>query len=359
MLKTNIKKLPNSTIEIEGEIEASIFESYFAVALKNLGENIELPGFRKGKAPENVILSNVKEMHILEEMAQLALGEYYPKIIAGETGSEKIDAIGRPDIAIMKLARNNPLGFKIKVAVLPSIKLADYKKIAKKILSDIKPKDKNIIVSDEDLENTIMDIRKSRAPKVHMAEETQHEHVDGEEHNHPEPELPEFNDEFVKGLGPFKNMEDFKAKLRENIKLEKENAEKEKTRLKIMEKIIEDSVLEVPELLTNMELDKIIYRMESDITQMGLKFEDYLKHLNKTVEDLRKDFHTDGEKKAKFSLILNEIAKAEKITADPELVAKEVAQILEHYKEADPERAQMHAENVLTNEKIFQFLEAQ
>lgn len=99
--------------------------------------------------------------------------------------------------------------------------------------------------------------------------------------------------------------------------------------------------------------------MESDITQMGLKFEDYLKHLNKTVADLRKEFKNDAEKKAKLALILNEIAKVEKIIADEEQVAKEVAAILEHYKDADPERATMHAQNVLTNEKIFQFLESQ
>ena len=363
MSKISIQKLPNSIIEIEGEIEANIFESYFAKALKKIGENIELPGFRKGKAPENVLLANVKEMHILEEMAELALGEHYPKIIE----EKKIDAIGRPDISIIKLARNNPLGFKIKVAILPEIKLSDYKKIAKKILNDVKPEEKNIIVTDEDLENTIMDIRKSRAPKVHMAEP--HVHKEGEEHQTSDikdpmsdvkkEELPKFNDEFVKALGPFENIEDFKNKLKENIKLEKENAQKEKTRLKIIEKIIEESTLEVPELLIDLELDKIIYRMESDITQMGLKFEDYLKHLNKTVKDLRKDFHTDGEKKAKLSLILNEIAKVENIVADSEQVAKEVAYILEHYKEADPERARMHAENVLTNEKIFQFLESQ
>jgi len=90
---------------------------------------------------------------------------------------------------------------------------------------------------------------------------------------------------------------------------------------------------------------------------MGLKFEDYLKHLNKAREGLRKDFHKDAEKKAKLALILNEIAKAENITADAEQVEKEVKEILDRYKEADPERARIHAENILTNEKIFQFLE--
>lgn len=354
-MQISVKKLPKSEVEIEGELEAPIFESYFKKALEKIGETTELDGFRKGKIPENILLSKVPEIRILEEMAQFALNEHYPKIIE----EEKIDVISRPEISITKLARNNPLGFKIKTAVLPEIKLPDYKGIAKKIISEISNEEKNITVSDEDLENTVMDIRKSRAPRVHMADV--HEHKEGEEHKDEETkeELPEFNDAFVQALGPFKDVADFKAKLKENIQLEKENLQKEKTRTKIIEKIIEESKIEVPEILVEVELDKILYKMESDITQMGLKFEDYLKHMNKKVEDLRKDFRIDAEKKAKLALILNEIAKEEKITADPEQVAKEVAAILEHYKEADPERARIHAENVLTNEKIFQFLETQ
>lgn len=352
-MKTTVKKLPKSEVEIEGEIDSDIFESYFSKALKKIGENAELDGFRKGKVPENILLSKVPEIQILEEMAEMALGDAYPKILE----DEKIDAISRPEISITKLARKNPLQFKIKTAVLPNFKLPDYKDIAKKIISKIPESEKNTEATEEDLENTIMDIRKSRAPKIHMTEA--HEHKEGEEHTHPEPELPEFNDDFVRSLGPFKDVADFKEKLKENLKLEKQNNQKEKTRINIVEKIIEETEIELPEILVTVELEKILYRMESDITQMGLKFDDYLKHLNKTKEDLKKDFRGDAEKKAKFSLILNEIAKNEKITADPEQVAKEVAAILEHYKDADPERAQAHAENVLTNEKIFQFLENQ
>jgi FKBP-type peptidyl-prolyl cis-trans isomerase (trigger factor) len=92
---------------------------------------------------------------------------------------------------------------------------------------------------------------------------------------------------------------------------------------------------------------------------MGIKFEEYLKHLKKTVEDLRKEFQKDAEKKAKLSLILNEIAKLEKITPDETEVEKEVSHLLSMYKEADPERARAHVESVLINEKIFQFLETQ
>ncbi len=355
-MQINIKKLPKSEVEIEGEIEASVFESYYQKALKKLGENVEIDGFRKGKVPENVLLSKISEIRVLEEMAEMALMEYYPKILE----EEKIDAISRPEIGITKLARNNPLGFKIKTTVIPEMELPDYKKIAKETISGITEEEKDITVKDEEVENTIMDIRKSRAPKVHMAE---HVHKEGEIHTEdekmPEPELPEFNDEFVKALGPFEKVADFKTKLKDNIKLEKENQLKEKTRLKIVEKIIDETKVDMPEILIEVELDKILYRMESDITQMGLKFEDYLKHINKTIEDIRKEFRGDAEKKAKLALVLNQISKTENISADKEQVAKEVAMILEQYKDADPERAELHAENVLTNEKVFQFLENQ
>src|SRR3989338_7349272 len=166
MLKISIKKLPKSEVEIEGELESEIFESYFAKALKKIGENFEVDGFRKSKVPENVLLSKIPEIQILEEMAQLALNEHYPKILE----ENKIDAISRPEISITKLARKNPLGFKIKTAVLSAIKLPDYKNLAKKTVSSITDKEKDTTVTDEDLENTVMDIRKSRAPKVHMAE---------------------------------------------------------------------------------------------------------------------------------------------------------------------------------------------
>ena len=357
--KVSINKLPKSEIEIEGEIDAEIFESYFKKALKHLGENAEMDGFRKGKVPESVLLTKIPEKNILEEMAELALAEHYPQIIE----DEKIDAISRPIISITKLARKNPLGFKIKTAVMPEIKVADYKKIAGKVLGHVTEEEKNITVTEEDVENTIMDIRKSRAPKKHISEGEPHVHKEGEEHDHnhdqdpKEVELPVFNDEFVQALGPFENVADFKDKLKENIKLEKGNLQKEKTRLKIIEKVIEDSDIDVPEILINAEVNKIIYRMESDITAMGLKFEDYLKHLNKTIEDLQKEFQKDGEKKAKLSLVLHKIGQIENIKADEEAVAKEVDMILEHYKDADPDRAKAHAENVLTNEKIFQFLE--
>lgn len=352
MLQIKINKLPKSEIEIEGELPADIFEQFFADALKKVTENAEIDGFRKGKAPENIVLSKIPEIRILEEAAEMALGEHYPKIIE----ENKLDVISRPEIAITKLARNNPLGFKIRTSTLPEVKLADYQKIAQKVKSELTEKDTDTSITEEDIENTILDIRKSRAPKKSMPEVATKQAA-GAEPQEVKEELPEWNDDFVKTLGDFADIADFRKKLEENLKMEKANLVREKTRLKIIEKIIEDSEIDVPDVLVNLEIDKILYRMESDIAAMGLGFEEYLKHINKTVDDLRADFRNDGEKRAKLALVLNEIAKAEKILAEEEEVKKEVAHILEHYKDADPERARIHASNMLTNEKIFQYLE--
>ncbi|MES2416318.1 MAG: trigger factor [Patescibacteria group bacterium] len=344
-MQIKTKDLPNSEIEIEGAIDAKDFEGYFSKALKYLGEHMEFDGFRKGKAPENVLISQIPESKILEEMAEMALGETYPKILE----ENKIDAIGRPEIIITKLARNNDLGFKIKTAIIPVLKMPEYKKIAKEIQENLTTEEKNTEVTAEDMEKIITDIRKSRAPKIETKE--------GEEEKELEPILPELNDEFVQALGPFENVEDFKKKLEANMKLEKENMVKEKTRIKMIEAIIEKTEVEVPEILVDVETNKIIGRMKDDIAQMGLKFEDYLKHLQKTEIDLRKDFEKDALQRAKLALVLAEIAKLENTKPEEADIEHEVAHILEHYKDADPERARMHTENVLTNDKVFKFLE--
>ncbi len=348
-MKHKITKQPKSIVEIEAELEADIFERYYEKAFKNISENMEVDGFRKGKVPENIVLSKVPEMYILEEMAQLAISDHYPKIIL----DEKLDIISRPEISITKIARNNPLEFKVTVTVLPEFELGDYKKSSQEINNE---KEEEITVTEEEVENTINDIRKSRAKNKQHIKEIKADDLEKTEENKEE-DLPEFNDEFVKAMGPFEGVEDFKNKLKENIKLEKTNQAREKKRLKIVEKIIEDTKIETPEILIQSEVEKIIQRMESDIAQMGLKFEDYLANIKKTREDLEKDFHNDAEKRVKLGLILNKLAQTENIKPTEEEIEKETKHIMEHYQGADQEQVRIYTTNVLTNEKVFEFLE--
>ncbi len=100
-------------------------------------------------------------------------------------------------------------------------------------------------------------------------------------------------------------------------------------------------------------------QLEANLKQMGQTFESYAKHAKKTAEEVEKEWTPDARERAKEELILHHLALAEKISPDVEAVEREVKHILEHYKEAVPERARAHVENMLVNEKVFQFLEQQ
>ncbi len=335
-MATKINKLAGSQIEINASISANDLSAYRVQAVKNLAEEVKIDGFRKGKVPESVLIDKIGEMTLLYEMAELAIGDTYPKIIE----QEKIDAIGRPEVKITKIVKDNPLEFTITTAVAPDVTIGDYTKIAKKEMSkEIEVKE----VTDEETDKVIAEILKQQT----------HNHDDGEVHT------PELDDEFVKSLGNFENVDDFKKKIKENLNKEKEHRAFEKRRLDIAEKILETAEIDIPRIMVEHELSRSEAQFKDDISRLGVKIEDYLERLKKTMDDLRKEWEEGATKKAKLQLVLNEIAKREKIAPEKEDIEKEVTMILEHYKNADPIQAKVYAETVLSNDKVFAFLESQ
>ncbi len=337
---TEINKLEKGMVEIKGEIEMEIFESFRDKALKHLGEHVKVDGFRPGHIPANVVEKNVGEMAILEEMAQMALSKQYPKILE----ENKIDAIGYPRINITKLAKGNPLGFTITVATLPEIKLADYKSIAK----ELNKEEIKIEVTDAELEGVIKNVQTMK----------QKEDAKGAEIPEGTP-LPDLDDEYVKKLGGFENLSDFKAKVKENMRSEKEFRAKDKLRLSIIEKIIEGTPMEVPDVLIDSEIAKMEAKMKADIEAMGMKYDDYVKNIGKSPEDMKKDWRANAEKRAKLQLVVAEIAKAENIKAPAEAVEAEVKKVMLAYDDVDENNARAYIESVLENEEVMKFLEGQ
>src|SRR5690606_15144234 len=101
--------------------------------------------------------------------------------------------------------------------------------------------------------------------------------------------VPEFDDAFVKTLGDFKDVEDFKKKVGENMKIEKEREAKDKKRSDIIEKLIEKTTVDLPDILIDGELEKMAAQFKDDLEKAGLKMEDYLKQLGKSEEDIKKE----------------------------------------------------------------------
>ena len=138
---------------------------------------------------------------------------------------------------------------------------------------------------------------------------------------------------------------------------DKKNQAREKRRIAIADGIEAKSTIELPDVMINSELDRTEAQFKADIERMGLKVEDYLNHAKKTIDDLRTDWKPSAEKKAKLQLILNAISEKENLHPSKEDIDNEVNHIVEHYKDADRERAEAYAETILTNEKVFEWLE--
>jgi len=275
-----IKLLPNSEMEIIGEISAEIFMSGRDGVVKEFSEKVEMDGFRKGKIPEDILIKNIGRGAVLEKMAVIALEKEYPKII----NEHKIRAIGRPEITLTKLAENNPLGFKVTTSVLPEITLPDYKGIAKKIMAK-----------------------------------------------------------------------------KEEVSEENKAQEKERIRMEILEKATEEIKQDMPKFLVEEEKDKMAEEIKRNIAQTGLKWDDYLKHIKKTEEELKNDWEKDAVKRVKYGLILDQMTEQEKIEIPAEELEKEAAAMMEYHKNLgqnlDKERVKNYLTGIMRNEKLFQMLE--
>lgn len=349
-----VENLPESQVKISGELPFAEVESERTASIVALGRNVEIDGFRKGNVPQAILERHLGEMTILAEMAERAIGHAYHHII----DEHKIEAIGHPKIEITKLAKGNPLGFTAIVSVMPNVELPDYGKIAKKVNGE-KPSDD---VNDEEVEKQVQDIlRQKRAYERLQAKAAAK--AEGETEL-PVPETEEdtveLTDELVKSLGKpgqFENIADFKTKLREHLEIEKKQQNTTKHRATLTDSIIDETKVTLPAILVDSELQQMFAQMQEDLDRADLKMEDYLTHIKKTKEDLVAEWKPAAEKRAKLQLILNEIARAEKLTPDMAKVTEETKQIMERFKDADEHRVRLYVASVMLNEDVMKKLE--
>lgn len=339
-----VTKNDNSTVTIEGELPHDELEKHRVHVVKELGEDISIDGFRKGHVPEKMVIEHVGEHALLTEMAEHALSEHYPKMLT----HHDIDAIGRPDITITKLAVGNPLGFKITTAILPKFELPTYTDLARKHVKEHAKKE--IVVTDEDVTTFV-----NNAMREYQERENKKNNIETK----PTDATPELTDDIAKTFGAFKDAEDFKQKIREGILHDKRHKAQDELRISIMNDILTHTNITLPDILIEAELDKMYAQFRGDIERFGLKSDEYMEHIKKTEEDLRKEWRSDAEKSAKQQLILHEIGIKENIQPSPEEIKKETNHILEHYPDAKRPNVEAYVATTLSNQKVLEFFEKQ
>jgi FKBP-type peptidyl-prolyl cis-trans isomerase (trigger factor) len=317
--------------ELVVEVSAEFIATFSEKALAEFVKEAEIEGFRKGNAPVAMVKERVGEFHLFEESTQRAIQEIIPVILL----EEKLDAITMPHVHLTKIALGSPVEFRMHFYVMPEVELADYKKIAQGI------KKEKVDLKTEEVDGYIEQILSARATKNEAGEDVK----------------PELTDDFVKGLGEFKDVADFKARLTENMKAEKVVQESQKRRLQIMEEIIAQTKIKLPEVLVEEEQHKMFDEFKGRVESMKMNFDEYLGAIKKSEEDLKTEWKEDAVKRAKMNVVLPQIAQKEAIKPEESDIEKEISHLKEHYKDLDESRARVYLAGVLTNEAVFKFLE--
>lgn len=327
------KAIPGSQMEFTIEISAEVIAKESKQVLEEAVRDAEMPGFRKGKVPADVIRKRIGELALFEDAATHALS----KALADIFKKEELDVIGRPEVTTTKLAPENPAEFKVKVSLFPRLTLPDYKEIAVK--SNKKPEE-SVEVTEKEIDTVLAQITREYE-KVH--------------------DKKDFivTDDNVKELGDFASVADLRTKAIEGMTGHKKSQAVEKRRAELLDAIVKATKGDIPEVLIENELTRLEGEFKTQIERMGSTFETYLKEIKKDREAVRKEWRPDAEKRARLHLALAEIARAEKIVAEKSAVEAEVKHILEHYKEAREENVRAFVENNLLNQKTIEFLENQ
>lgn len=385
------------------ELPLDEFRPYLAKGAAKVAREVKIEGFRPGKAPYEVVKQKVGEMTILEEAARLAINETITRAIDEQAGGQPA---GEPEISVTKLAPDNPLEYKIALALLPDVRLGEYKnlkikaekavvaeeEIGKMIerlrehrvkesasLSPVKEGDKAIVDIEMFLDNVPLDGGQARDTAVIVGQDYLVKGFDKQliglnknetrEFSLPYPadfhdknlagklvsfrakvkdvfkrELPVADDEFAKGFG-VKDLADLKKNIRANIQRERNEEARHKTERRLIEAILAKTRFgDIPEMLVKSEGENMLNELEQGVEAQGGKFEDYLAHLKKTREALLLDLLPEAVKRVKSSLLLRELAKAEKIAVSPEEISRQIKSMKEYYRKAakdSPEAGEM------------------
>jgi len=421
-----IKKLPRSKVEIKISVAWNEWKENIEKAVGNFSKDMKIDGFRPGKAPRGIVEQKVGTRVLLEKVAEITIQKTYPKILEkvnaiGQPQAEILKLAEGNDLeykivmAVIPEIKIKPWKNEIK-----NIN-ADYQNKKIEVTSEeVKKELKNIAVSRAKFvtvrraagngDNVILDFEVLRngvviengAGKNHPLTLGKGVFIPGFEENvlgmkenekkefelkfpneyHEknlagktttfkvkvkiveERQIPEINDEFAKSLGEFENLEAFRKSIEEGMIKKKEQNRKEEKRKKYLDEFIDLFEVELPEILLHEEIHKMIQEFEEQLGMTGIKFEDYLSRVNKTRDDLEKDWEPPAEKRVKSALVLEEIAKSEDIKVASEEVEAEMNKTLQYYrglkeaeKNIDLKKLYNYVKGVLTNEKVFELLE--
>ncbi len=385
-MKYTTKAAEKSTVKITIKFDGEEWKEAINKAYLKTRGRFAVNGFRKGKAPKNVIEHAYGKGVFYEDALNLLFSENYATIIDKE--SKKFTVVGEPDVSVDKLEDDNVTLVAV-VPVKPEVKISSYK--------GIKIKEFAYTVKDEELDAEInrlldrnarkvavegraaqngdivnidfvgsvdgvkfeggeaegfdltlgsgqfipgfedqvvgMNIGESKDVNVTFPENYQAENLKGKAavfavklNGIQAKELPELTDEFIKEATGNDTVEAYKEKTKERLQKQADKRAMDATENSILDAIAANTEAEIPQAMIDREIDGLVQKFEYQLMYQGLKLQDYLDFLKVTVEDFRKNYEEQAKKNVLNQLIISEIIKAENLEATDEEVEARVAE---------------------------------
>lgn len=407
-MKTKLKNISDVKVELTISLGAEELKAAEQVALTKLAKEVKIEGFRKGKAPLEMVAAQVDTNLLNQETLENALS----KSVAEAFLKEKVQAINRPEVDVKKFIPGTELEFTATTEIMPKVKLGDYKKLG--------VKKEAIKVSKKEVKETIERILKNFAEKKKVEREAKNgdeiiidflgkkdgvafdggkaekfplelgsksfipgfeEGLIGKKagdelsldlefpkdyhakdlagakvvfevkiHEVRENVEPEINEEFLSKLGDFKTKEEFEKQIEEDLKTQKQAEVDEKFKDELVKKLAEVSKVPVPEILLEDQKRSIEMDMQQNLMYSGLSLEDYLERMGKTREEwLEKDVKEVAEMRVKSGLALAELSKVEKVESSIEELDARITQLKEQYGNSKEIQKQLSSDDVRRN----------
>ncbi len=372
-MNTKIEKLPENIVKVDIEIPAQEAVKYYNEAAKRFAQYVNIPGFRKGKAPRNIVEQHVGEERIKQEALERALPQIFSEVIR----ENKFDLVTQPNVESYDFKVGEDLKITAKLELRPEVTLGEYKNLkvdveeyktpedamqksidgllsqhaTEVVVTDRKTKADDIIVFDfegyvngekiehGDAKNYRLDLANSSfipgfaeqlvdktlgeefEINVTFPKEYHEEKLAGQPavfkckiNEIKTKVLPELNDEFVQKVGPFKTVDELKEDIQKYLDNQKEDANRTRSEKAIFEKVVENAKVDIQPTMIDRETDMLIEEYKQKLQMQGFTWEQALQA--QSYDEIRNGLREDAQVRVKNSLIIDAIAKAENINVE-------------------------------------------
>ena len=405
MKVTSVEKKEKSTVELTIQVEADVFEAAVQQAYLKNRTKINVPGFRKGKAPRKIIEGMYGSGVFYED----AIEELYPSAYAEAVEQEKLDVVAYPKVEVLEVGKDG-FTFKAVVTVRPEAKIGTYKGLS--------AEKEAVAVTDEDIENELKPyveratrlVNVEREAKMgdtvlldfegfdngvpfeggkaenHALELGSHSFVPGFEegvvglkpgdekdidvtfpedyhadlagkpvvfkikvHEVKEPQAPVVDDEFAKDVSEFDTLDEFKKDLGDKLKERRQTQADRAYEDALMDQVVEALEVELPDAMVDYRAEQMVQDYAQRITSQGIPFEKYLEMTGQTMDRMKEQAKESAIKQIKYEMAMDAVAAAKGIVISDEELDAEYQSLADQYKmELDQVKALASAEDVRT-----------